>query len=166
MTSKPPFLDVPSASVHGAELTESTVSIDDPASIEDTAFVYGTLQVPAVLERVLGRVPPLRPAELRHYRRRRVSRECYPAVVPTLNETVLGSVLYELRETDWQSLDAYEGSLYTREHVAVAVDGQTRTVQCYVLRPEYAHLLGDEAWSLEQFVERELAVFLAELDDE
>lgn len=150
MTSKPPFLAAP-----GPVLA---------APVQGAAFVYGTLQVPAVLQRVLGRVPPLRSAELRHYRRRHVSRQRYPAVVPSPNESVVGSLLYDLRETDWPLLDAYEGSLYAREHVAVTVSGQTHDVQCYVLRPEYAHLLDEQAWSLEQFVERDLVGFLEKLD--
>jgi gamma-glutamylcyclotransferase (GGCT)/AIG2-like uncharacterized protein YtfP len=153
MTPKPP-------SPAPAELA-ATAGFDTCA-----AFVYGTLQVPAVLERVLGRVPPLRPAELRHYRRGHVSRQRYPAVVPSPNDCVTGSVLSELRETDWQSLDAYEGSLYARQAVVVTVDGLAWTVQSYVLRPEHAHLFDEQPWSLERFVERDLLAFLAELDDD
>lgn len=128
------------------------------------AFVYGTLRVPAVLARVLGRVPALVNAELRDYRRGRVVGQSYPAVLAAPGATVDGAVLLDVRDGEWPLLDAYEGELYVRREVTVTLDTQLSCeAHCYVLAPGSAHLFDPAPWSLETFVERDLGELLREL---
>lgn len=129
------------------------------------AFVYGTLQVPAVLERVLERLPTLSAASLRGYRRGRLVGLSYPAIIPAANAITEGALLVDLRDDEWPLLDAYEGELYARHRVTVtSSNGAARDAVCYVLRPEYAHLFDPTPWSLETFVTRDLAAFLRDWD--
>ncbi len=135
------------------------------ASVPST-FVYGTLQVPTVLERVLGRVPPSASAVLQGFERRSIEGQCYPAIITAPGRQVPGCVLYALTDAEWASLDVYEGAMYIRQWVSVALDDGPPScrVQSYVLRAEYTHLLGAGAWSLTHFIEHDLNAFLAELE--
>lgn len=140
-------------------------AFSSPGSAATHAFAYGTLQVPEVLSRVLGRVPKLAQAQLADYRRGRVLGQSYPAVVAAHGSCVEGAVLFDLRDDEWRRLDAYEGELYERHMVAVTCNSaQTWTASCYVLRPHYARLFDPAPWSLSEFVERDLATFLHDLD--
>jgi gamma-glutamylcyclotransferase (GGCT)/AIG2-like uncharacterized protein YtfP len=133
--------------------------------LRNCAFVYGTLQVPTVLERVLGRVPRMTVAQLQDYQRGRVSGQSYPAIVAAYGESVTGSVLFDLNDAEWSLLDAYEGELYARHKITVTIDNQQpREADGYVLRPEHSHLFDPTPWSLERFVDHDLATFLNELD--
>lgn len=128
------------------------------------AFVYGTLQVPQVLERVLGRVPEMLPAVLHHYQRGRVVGQSYPTIVASPYARVDGVVLFVGAE-DWPRLDHYEGELYVRRGVTVTLaDQQTCQAACYVLGSGYGHLFDPTPWSLEGFVERDLTTFLHDWD--
>jgi len=129
------------------------------------AFVYGTLQVPAILERVLERVPTLLQASLRGYQRGRLAGQVYPAIIPAADALTVGHLLVGLRDDEWPLLDAYEGQLYERHNVTViCTDEVARGATCYVLRPEYADLFDPTPWSLETFVVRDLAAFLRDWD--
>lgn len=140
----------------------------DSVPVAATAlFVYGTLQLPAVLDRVLGRVPSLTPGVLRGFVRRRVEGQRYPAIVEQTHEHVAGAVLSGLTNHEWPRLDAYEGRLYTRKAVTVLLeDGSTCDAQTYVLDSASLHLLSEDPWSLPRFVEHDLTAFLTELDVE
>ncbi|GAA5883682.1 hypothetical protein JCM16303_004764 [Sporobolomyces ruberrimus] len=96
-----------------------------------TIFFYGTLCVPAVLERVIGRSTKdlvTKDATLKDHARLQVKGEDYPALV-TLREAeriegfelerfkdvqVQGVVVEGLTEDDLQTLDVFEGDEYTR----------------------------------------------------
>lgn len=141
-----------------------SVAFSSPDTSSNLAFVYGTLQVPAVLEHVLGRVPAIRPAVLAGYRRGRVLGQSYPAIVAAVGATVGGALLLDVNSADWERLDAYEGQLYARCSVSVIFDQHQCPAHCYVLRPEYAHLFDPTPWSLEDFLEGDLTTFLCDLD--
>lgn len=47
-----------------------------------SAFVYGTLMAPEVVQTLIRRVPPMRSATLHGYTRYRVKGEVFPAIVP------------------------------------------------------------------------------------
>lgn len=141
--------------------------IDSAPASAPALFAYGTLQLPVVLERVLGHVPTLAPAVLHGFARRCVRGQRYPAIVERAAEHVEGSVLFGLGPNDWRKLDTYEGNLYSREAVTVMLDdGSALPAQTYVLAPTSLHVLGRDVWSLARFIEQDLAAFLAELDAE
>lgn len=134
----------------------------DPAT---TAFVYGTLQLPEVLTRVLGRVPAMAAARLHDHRRGRLSGERYPAVVEAPQHHVDGRLLLGLSPAEWSTLDAYEGDLYERRLATVtSSSNQVGEAQTYVLAGPARQRFEPVEWSLPEFVERHLADFLRELD--
>lgn len=47
-----------------------------------TAFVYGTLMAPEVVQALIKRVPPMRPATLKGYTRHSVKGVVFPAIIP------------------------------------------------------------------------------------
>lgn len=121
--------------------------------------------MPAVLRHVLGRTPPMAAAQLRGFRRRRLTGQRYPAIIADPEESVEGALICGLTEQDWDLLDLYEGDLYERIPVQVSGDAGAYQAQTYALRPSLAHLLDGARWSLEHFERHDLEAFLSELDD-
>jgi gamma-glutamylcyclotransferase (GGCT)/AIG2-like uncharacterized protein YtfP len=52
-----------------------------------TAFVYGTLMAPEVLNLLIKRVPESRAATLKGYARYRVKGQVFPAIIPSMPES-------------------------------------------------------------------------------
>lgn len=98
-----------------------------------TAFFYGTLMAPPVLQRVIwgSQTPPtpahasllhVRPAILHAHRRHRVQHADYPAIVPVAtSSSVRGTLVEGLTDGDIWRLDIFEGSEYQRQKVKVNV---------------------------------------------
>jgi len=125
-------------------------------------FVYGTLMVPEVMHRVCGYACAGEPALLYDYRRRRVRGEVYPAVVASVGDAV-GGILYRgVGPAQLVLLDAFEGAMYRREMVTVAVGVRVQPAASYVCAPGLAHRLSDADWSLDDFVAEGLRGFLAD----
>lgn len=133
----------------------------DPSFI----FVYGSLQVEAVLKIVLGRVPSMEPAILPNHRRVRLHNRCYPAVIPQPLHSVSGFILQDFTPTDLATLDAFEDSAYERRVCPVQLSNPERVIQARVWVRLPHHEKTDELmdgdvvldgpdWSLEEF-ERE-----------
>jgi len=110
-------------------------------------FCYGTLIVPQVWRRVVGRLRPARPALLPGYARCRVAGEPWPAVVAQPGAETEGLVYSGLTGGDLRRLDAYEGRLYRRVRVEVEdTEGSRRPVWTYEIRPCYRHRLQRGDW--------------------
>ncbi len=124
-------------------------------------FVYGTLMVPEVMDRVSGFRQPGEPALLHDYRRRRLSGELYPAILRWPGDRVEGLLYRGLDPVHLEALDAFEGAIYRRVTVAVDVRAGRLRAQAYALREDRRHLLGDEPWSLQRFVTEGLSRFVA-----
>ena len=109
-------------------------------------FVYGTLMEPEVLRRLLGHALEMNPAVVRGYRRFRVRNAVYPGIVAESSESsTAGRVLSGLSETDWKTLDAFEGDEYERLLVETTLEsGETISAATYVFR-DPANLT-DEPW--------------------
>ncbi|KAF2742076.1 hypothetical protein M011DRAFT_482039 [Sporormia fimetaria CBS 119925] len=91
-----------------------------------TAFFYGTLMAPAVLNRVVSRaIPPqtICSALLPQHQRHRVRDADYPAVLPSSSSSasVRGTVVTGLTDSDIWRLDIFEGDEYERRRVRVRV---------------------------------------------
>jgi gamma-glutamylcyclotransferase (GGCT)/AIG2-like uncharacterized protein YtfP len=86
-------------------------------------FVYGTLREDTVVQEILGRRPPRRPAVLRGYRRAFDEAIGYPVIRPDPASSVRGSVLDEIDAQALALLDAYEGRDYERIVVQVDLPG-------------------------------------------
>lgn len=127
-------------------------------------FAYGTLMCTDIMCMVARSVCASRSAVVLGYRRRRLQGECYPAIVPCGGDSVEGVVYADVPEAAWERLDAFEGELYQRVRVnAASLDGQRVAAFAYVLKPQFAHLLSDTPWSLEQFIRDGKESFAAEV---
>ena len=117
-----------------------------------TLFVYGTLQLDAVMEAVTGRRFERTAAVLEGYRRRRVRSRAYPAITPSDHEGTEGVVFRGLDDETLRRLDVFEGDLYERRQLPVQVEGEgSIDAWVYVLAPEHAGRLSDQPWDLEDF---------------
>jgi gamma-glutamylcyclotransferase (GGCT)/AIG2-like uncharacterized protein YtfP len=119
-------------------------------------FAYGSLMCEDIMAAVCGvAVAALsgRPAQLAGFARHPVLGESYPGMVPAPAQSVAGIVYLDLPATVWARLDAFEGEMYERQPVSVALgDGQILIVQTYVFRPEFAHCLAHGEWDFEAFL--------------
>lgn len=119
-------------------------------------FVYGTLLVPEIWERVAG-VSGLasRPARLRGHLIRRVRGAVYPGIVPAPEAAapVAGRVFFEVPDAALARLDSYEDDFYDRAEVHPEIPGLGDVAaEAYLVRPEKAgEILSSEGWSLEWF---------------
>jgi gamma-glutamylcyclotransferase (GGCT)/AIG2-like uncharacterized protein YtfP len=84
-------------------------------------FVYGTLLDPALLARLTGRTPIMRPASLPGWRRVRLRDAPYPTLVRG-RHTVDGALI-EVDRPALRRLSAYEGPRYRLVPVAPRVAG-------------------------------------------
>jgi gamma-glutamylcyclotransferase (GGCT)/AIG2-like uncharacterized protein YtfP len=146
-----------------------------------TAFFYGTLMAPKVLHRVChGPSLPLsttqnnqlitRPALLKSFRRHRVLQADYPAILPSENSTVRGTLVSGLTDGDIWRLDIFEGDEYDRQKVKVRVldDEGDVTVEpteeqlgAEVEAETYVWIAGkqhleDREWDFEEFVREKM----------
>ncbi len=127
-------------------------------------FVYGTLLVPEIWDRVT-RVPGLvsHPAELGGHAIRRVRGAAYPGIFvsPDTVGTVPGKVLFDVPDAALHRLDAYEDRFYLREEVHPEVAGMgIVAAQAYLVPAEEAGaILSGEPWTLEWFLANGLERF-------
>jgi len=130
-------------------------------------FVYGTLLLPVVRERVTGAALRPRPARLAGFERRRVRGETYPTLVPAPGGSVEGLLLEGVDARALAALDAYEGPCYERiaVRVEVAQDPPLVAIEAveawvFLLAAEHRARAGDEPWDLERFTREHLESFL------
>jgi hypothetical protein len=78
----------PSASVHiPCGRIKARQALLGLAAMGGNAFVYGTLMAPEVLKALINRVPPMKPAVIKGFRRYRVKGQVFPAIVPDLADS-------------------------------------------------------------------------------
>jgi gamma-glutamylcyclotransferase (GGCT)/AIG2-like uncharacterized protein YtfP len=95
--------------------------------------VYGTLQDEALVERLVGRRLPSRPAVLEGYRRTLDDAIGYPVVHPSTEASVDGRLVETVDAAALAALDAYEGAEYRRVVIEVRTsDGRTVDAHTYV----------------------------------
>lgn len=120
-------------------------------------FVYGTLQHPPLLDNLLGRLPPLRPAVVTGWRAARLRGRVYPGLVP--GGSARGHVL-EVDDDELAVLDRFEGPQYEQVGVVARVAGEDLPALAWRLREEHVSLaLGDD-WDLHRFVADDAQAFL------
>lgn len=126
----------------------------------DAIFVYGTLLLPVVQRRILGRSLEAKEAKLEGYLRGVVRGQTYPSLRAAPGGETVGAVLGGFTAEDLALLDAYEGERYERVAVRVrAGDGQS-LAWVWLLREPWQDLVTAEPWDLDAFVETELDGYL------
>eukprot|EP00884_Botryococcus_braunii_P019674 jgi/Botrbrau1/6390/Bobra.49_1s0008.1 len=125
-------------------------------------FVYGTLQAEEVLLALIGRVPQIRSASLKGYRRYGLSGLNFPGTVRSVvGDEVDGQVLFDVNSTEVSVFDAFEGDEYYKQHVIVFLeDGTPVEADVYLWHDDGRHLLSGtwdyQAWRnahLQEYVE-------------
>jgi len=121
-------------------------------------FAYGTLIRGDVLESVIGRRLQGAPAVLSGYRRLCMKGACYPAVVPSEQDSVEGVLYRDVTEAELVLLDAFEGREYDR--ISALVNGVS--AQMYILAPAWIHLADARPWSPDMLNPEQVASFILE----
>jgi gamma-glutamylcyclotransferase (GGCT)/AIG2-like uncharacterized protein YtfP len=125
-------------------------------------FAYGTLELPEVVEALLGRALPGVDALLSGYVRSLLRGQCYPGIVARAGARTRGVLYFEVEEWMLALLDRYEGSLYRRLPVRVTTAaGGTLAAQAWILPPARRALLSGEPWDRERFAARHLREWTA-----
>jgi hypothetical protein len=118
--------------------------------------------LPEVMEAVAGRRFPCEPAALAGHRRRQVRGEVFPAAFAAPGETLEGVLWRGLDAAALARIDRFEGELYERPALPVALAGGGRaTAFVYLLRAEHRALASDAPWSEAEFRARHLSAYLA-----
>lgn len=115
-------------------------------------FVYGSLMLQEVFQRVCGITREGCPARLEGYRRVSLKGASYPAILRQEGVCVEGLLLESLDERHIELLDAFEGDVYLRKEIRVILpSGESLLAETYVLQGDCHDLISDQPWSLEDF---------------
>ncbi|MEU4705839.1 gamma-glutamylcyclotransferase family protein [Nocardia salmonicida] len=82
-------------------------------------FAYGTLQLPEVVEALIGRVPATHAGELPGWVAAPLPKRMYPGLVREPQSSTLGLVVTGLSPTEWMLLDRFEDTDYALERVTL-----------------------------------------------
>jgi gamma-glutamylcyclotransferase (GGCT)/AIG2-like uncharacterized protein YtfP len=124
----------------------------------DRLFTYGTLEIPSVVKRVLGRDLVGEPAVLRGYARFLVRGECHPGIAERAGASVSGTVYNGMSPAMFLRLDRYEGEEYQKRIVEVILStGEARTAYTYTC---LAGMLSEAPWDRDIFIRDHLQDFL------
>ncbi len=116
-------------------------------------FCYGTLEIESVITRLIGRVPQKQPAILENFVRYLIKNSDFPAIIPSKNGEVVGTLYLSLTPKEIRILDEYEGNLYSRQQLWVTTDiGRLEHSWAFVLKPQYQHHLSDQLWDVEKYL--------------
>ena len=124
-------------------------------------FCYGTLQVPAVMQAVTGRVHNGISARLPGYARFCVKDAEYPGIVPSKTDETDGILYDDITAMELAILDRFEGELYTRKMTRVLLeDGSRAEAWTYVIAEGQQTRLTGQPWRLDRFLESGLSRFM------
>lgn len=124
-------------------------------------FCYGTLQVPAVMLAVTGRVPTGVPARLPGYARFCVKDADYPGIVPSRTDETDGVLYDDISTLELAILNRFEGELYTPRMTRVLLeDGCRAYAWTYVIAAGQENRLTVQPWRLDRFLESGLNRFM------
>ncbi|WAJ70919.1 gamma-glutamylcyclotransferase family protein [Catenovulum adriaticum] len=124
-------------------------------------FTYGSLMYAQVWQSIVSQTYRSTPARLAGFARYSIKNRSYPAIIPSQNAQTQGLVYYHVSDADIALLDKFEGQCYLRLSHPVELNDQTYIqADCYILRPEFEHLLSLNAWSVKKFEQDGLQTFL------
>lgn len=124
-------------------------------------FVYGTLEFPAVVKKLLGTTLAGESAELEGYTRYLLVNRNYPGIVSMPGESVDGVLYHGVTPKYFKLLDRYEDSIYERRQIQVINSHAQRvTAWTYVIPLRYRQELSNQPWDREYFANTQLKRFL------
>nr|WP_269781571.1 gamma-glutamylcyclotransferase family protein [Nocardia bovistercoris] len=116
-------------------------------------FAYGTLQIAAVLETLIGRIPPTTPTNLPGWRAVRLHGKPYPGLVRDTSHAAPGLLLTDLTNEEWSLLDRFEDTIYSLERVTTA---DRTDAWAYAWPNDFE----DADWLLNEFERNELPSYI------
>ena len=120
----------------------------------ENLFAYGTLMCSSIMREVSGCRLSRVPATLEGYSRRCVKGERYPAILPHREGRVAGELYRNVPDAAWGRLDRFEGEMYARRGVEVALcDGTVLLAATYVVVPQFLYRLDHAEWDFAEFLQ-------------
>ncbi|WP_455201836.1 gamma-glutamylcyclotransferase family protein [Kaarinaea lacus] len=124
-------------------------------------FVYGTLEFPQVVKKVLGTTLVGEYAELPGYERFLLVNRNYPGIIRNSAARVDGVLYHGVTPKQFKLLDRYEDRFYERRKVVVETGhSQIIIAWAYIVPLRYKHELSGKPWDRENFVSIHLKRFL------
>jgi len=124
-------------------------------------FVYGTLEIPQVMNKLLGIVPAAEAAVLRDYARYMLLKRPYPGIIKQDGGEVEGVLYRGISAKYLQILDRYEDRFYQRRIVRVKnARGRAARAWTYIIPHHYKNALSDVPWDRAKFIQEHLKRFL------
>ena len=124
-------------------------------------FTYGTLMIPDVMYAVTAREFRFKNAVLRGYARFTVKGESYPGIIPATDAVTEGIIYFDVDESSFERLDAFEGDLYQRIPILAEMKGgKICNAEAYVIRPNFRNHLSSSEWNIKEFAQKHLKTFL------
>tara|TARA_B100001123_G_scaffold131904_1_gene153122 strand:- start:974 stop:1372 length:399 start_codon:yes stop_codon:yes gene_type:complete len=132
--------------------------------MKQSLFVYGTLEVSEVISSLIGREKLSSTAFALDHFRCLLKGQVYPGMVPYLGRVTSGRLYIDLTDSDFEILDHFEGSIYRREQINVyLLKGGISTASSYILKNKNSHLMSDESWNRQVFINQHLNDYLAKI---
>jgi hypothetical protein len=125
-------------------------------------FAYGSLMFPAVWQQLVPQPRFSTAAFLPHFSRRLIFLDTYPLLIADAASVgILGTIYYDLTDTDMARLDWFEGEIYRRISIDAYTENGIITCQTYIPKPAYQALARQSNWRGDIFNALELPIFLA-----
>lgn len=124
-------------------------------------FCYGTLQIPAVLEAVIGhRLQGMRTV-LPGYAACQIRRAEYPGLVRSPGDKTSGRLYSHVTRLELDVLDRFEGRLYRRQHkIVIKASGQRTQAWVYMVAPGKNKQVTKRPWHLDRFMRTDYHRFM------
>lgn len=117
-------------------------------------FAYGTLQVPAVMQVLIGRVPRHSRAMLEGYACYELADRNFPGIIEWDSARVDGVLYRDLSDDELEAIDAFEDPAYACRTVSVAADDERVAALTYVVAPDQMQIVRrGHQWSLAHFMD-------------
>lgn len=125
-------------------------------------FAYGTLMIPEIWERVVGREFRRQEASVRGMAVYRAAGELFPVMVASGDEVIAAGIVYfDLPADVVAMLDEYESDFYERVDVTATLDdGGSVSAETYLLPSGRRSFATDEPWNLAWFRNEALERYL------
>lgn len=133
----------------------------NPAACYHRLFCYGTLQIPGVLEAVIGHRLRGIHAVLPGYAAYQVRRAEYPGLLRSPGNKTSGRLYRHVTPEELDVLDRFEGTLYHRRY-QVVVNDSGRRIQAwvYMVAPGRQKQVSARPWNLERFMRTDYKRFM------
>ena len=152
--------DIPLNQTPPAHMTTATTPTANPAPCHGL-FCFGTLQIPTVLEAVIGRRLQGARAFLHGYIALQVCGAEYPGLHRAPGQKTPGRLYRDVTPQELDVLDRFEGPLYRRRYQFVSKNnGQRTQAWTYMMAAGRQNQLTKTPWHLDRFMRTEYPRFM------